>query len=120
MHPSDAPESHITLYARDILGHSDVYTRASTSVTSPAMMVEMFPLIPCLTIIRAERGKCFDLLGHKVWQVRAVEGEHEKLVWVIDRSRHTSHSHSRGHGEVVVIRHVQRVLGHAVDDDILA
>jgi len=53
--------------------------------------------------IRAERGKRFDLLGHKARQVRAVEREHENLVWVIDRNRDASHGHSRGRGEVVVI-----------------
>ncbi len=80
----------------------------------------MFPIILFLTIIRAERGKRFDLLGHKARQVCAVEREHEKLVWVIDRNRHASCCHSRGRSEVVVIHHVQRVLGCAVNDDILA
>src|ERR1700704_3884420 len=45
------------------------YTRASTSMTSPGMMVEMCPIILFLTIIRAERGKRFDLLGYKARQV---------------------------------------------------
>jgi hypothetical protein len=48
------------------------------------MIVAMLPVIPCLTIIRAERGKRFDLLGHKARQVLTIEREHEKLVWVID------------------------------------
>ena len=64
-HPSDAPKSHVTLYTRGILGHSDVCPRASVNMASPVMMVEMFPIILFLKLIRAERGKRFDLLGHK-------------------------------------------------------
>src|SRR5262249_39751910 len=87
---------------------------------SPVNMVEMLPIIPFLTLIRAERGKRCDLLGHKARQVLTVKREHENLVWVIDRNRDAFLGHSRGRSEVVVTRHVQRVLGHAVDDDILA
>ena len=43
----------------------DVCPRASTSVTSPVMIVEVLPIILIFMTIKAERGKRFDLLGHK-------------------------------------------------------
>ena len=84
------------------------------------MIVGVLSIILILVTIRAEWGKRFDLLGRKAWQVRTVEGKYEKLVWVLDCNRDASHSHRRGYGEVVVIHHAQRVLDHAIDDDILA
>ena len=43
----------------------DVCTRASFSVPSLMMIVEVLPIIPILAAIRAAWGKRSDLLGHK-------------------------------------------------------